>query len=48
MINQRVAALRSLMQEKNIDCYIIPSFDAHQSEYVADHWKSRQIFAYCF
>lgn len=42
MINQRVAKLRSLMKEKNIDCYIIPSFDAHQSEYVANHWKSRE------
>lgn len=30
------------MAEKNIDAYIIPSFDAHQSEYVPEHWKARQ------
>ncbi len=41
MINNRVASLREQMKEKQIDCYIIPSFDAHQSEYVADHWKCR-------
>ncbi len=30
------------MAEKGIDAYIIPSFDAHQSEYVPEHWKARQ------
>ncbi len=29
------------MAEKGIDAYIIPTYDAHQSEYVGDHWKSR-------
>ena len=42
MINQRIQALRTEMTKKQIDCYIIPSFDAHQSEYVAEHWKCRQ------
>ncbi len=42
MINNRVASLRAQMKEHNIDCYIIPSFDAHQSEYVAEHWKCRE------
>jgi len=41
-IKDRVEALRKLMKENKIDAYIIPSFDAHQSEYVADYWKSRQ------
>jgi Xaa-Pro aminopeptidase len=40
-IRERVSELRRLMKEKNIDAYIIPSCDAHQSEYVAEHWKSR-------
>ncbi|XMB85250.1 aminopeptidase P family protein [Mycoplasmatota bacterium WC44] len=40
-IKNRINALRREMKEKGIDAYIIPSFDAHQSEYVADHWKSR-------
>ena len=30
------------MSEKNIDAFIVPSFDAHQSEYVPEHWKARQ------
>lgn len=41
-VKKRIEKLRSLMKENKIDAYIIPSFDAHQSEYVADHWKSRQ------
>ena len=41
-IKDRVEALRKLMKENKMDAYIIPSFDAHQSEYVADYWKSRQ------
>lgn len=30
------------MQKHGLDAYIIPSNDTHQSEYVADHWKSRE------
>ena len=40
-IKNRVENLRKLMKENKMDAYIIPSFDAHQSEYVADYWKSR-------
>lgn len=40
-VREKIEAMRNLMREKKIDAYIIPSFDAHQSEYVADHWKSR-------
>ena len=41
IINERISSLRKLMSEKGIDAYIIPTYDAHQSEYVGDHWKSR-------
>ena len=41
-IKERIEALRKLMKENKMDAYIVPSFDAHQSEYVAEHWKSRQ------
>lgn len=41
-IKDRVEQLRQLMKENQMDAYIIPSFDAHQSEYVAEHWKGRQ------
>ena len=42
MIAQRLDALRKLMKENGIDAYVIPSADAHQSEYVASYWKSRE------
>jgi Xaa-Pro aminopeptidase len=39
--NQDVDKLRLLFSQKNIAAYIIPSSDPHQSEYVAEYWKSR-------
>ncbi|MDO9578115.1 MAG: aminopeptidase P family protein [Candidatus Cloacimonadales bacterium] len=41
-INERIAALRKLMKEHDFSAYIIPSFDAHLSEYVAEHWQARK------
>ncbi len=41
-IDNRIEALRVEMQKHHIDAYVIPSSDAHQSEYVNDHWKSRE------
>ena len=41
-INQRLAALRELMQREHLAAFIFPSTDPHQSEYVADHWKGRE------
>ncbi len=40
-IMNNLTALRSAMKEKNIDAYLIPSADFHQSEYVGEHFKSR-------
>lgn len=40
-INQRINKLRELMDEKNIDFYIIPTSDPHQSEYLADYYQTR-------
>ena len=40
-INQRINKLRKLMKEKGIDAYIIPTSDPHQSEYLADYYKTR-------
>jgi Xaa-Pro aminopeptidase len=37
----KVAALRKLMQEHQIDAWIVSSSDPHQSEYVAEHWQAR-------
>lgn len=41
----RVKALQEIMREKGVDAYIIPSSDSHQSEYVADYFKSRQFIS---
>jgi Xaa-Pro aminopeptidase len=41
-IREKIEGLRQLMKQNNLEAYIIPSFDAHQSEYVAAHWKSRE------
>lgn len=45
MIAERLQALRNYMASKNLDAFIIPSTDPHQSEYVADHWKLRAYFS---
>lgn len=42
IIRDRIEKLRLLMKEKGMEAYIIPSFDAHKSEYVAEHWKCRE------
>jgi Xaa-Pro aminopeptidase len=41
IFNKRLAALRAKLSAHGFDAYIIPSSDAHQSEYVAEHYKSR-------
>ncbi|MBM7833987.1 aminopeptidase P family protein [Clostridium sardiniense] len=40
-ILKRIESLRSLMKKRGIDYYIIPSGDAHQSEYVCEHYRGR-------
>lgn len=45
MINERIAKLRSVMKEKDIFAYIIPSADYHQSEYVGEFFKGRQFIS---
>ncbi|MGE4272356.1 MAG: aminopeptidase P family protein [Desulfitobacterium sp.] len=42
MVQERIAKLRKLMQENQVDAYIVPSSDSHLSEYVADHFKCRE------
>lgn len=41
-VDQRLSALRTWMRDHKLDAYIVPSSDPHQSEYVADKWKSRE------
>ncbi len=40
-VQERLTALRQLMFQNNIDVYLVPSADNHQSEYVGEYFKSR-------
>ncbi len=39
--NEKIKNLRRLMKERGITAYIIPTYDPHQSEYLAEHFKTR-------
>lgn len=39
----KVAALRLLLQSRQLDAYIVPSEDPHQSEYPPDFHKRREF-----
>lgn len=41
-VNEGVDRLRSWMKENGFTAFVFPSSDPHNSEYVADHWKSRE------
>ncbi|ULB34709.1 MULTISPECIES: aminopeptidase P family protein [Proteiniphilum] len=41
-IPERLAALRHFMEAKKLDAFIIPTTDAHLSEYPPKHWESRK------
>lgn len=42
IITERVRALRTYMQERNLQAFIFPSTDPHCGEYVPEHWMARQ------
>ena len=41
----RIQKLREQMKCKNIDFYIIPTLDFHNSEYVGDYFKIREWYS---
>ncbi len=41
-IPERLLAMRQFLKEENIDAFIIPSTDAHLSEYPPKYWESRK------
>lgn len=43
-IRERLLRLRKVMQEAEIDYYMIPTADFHNSEYVNDYFKVREYF----
>ena len=40
-IQERLSVLRNQMQQHKIDIYLVPSIDAHNSEYVPECWQRR-------
>lgn len=43
MIQERLKALREEMKKRNIDIYVVPTSDFHESEYVGGHFKARKF-----
>lgn len=43
MIQERLQALREEMKKRNIDIYVVPTSDFHESEYVGEHFKARRF-----
>lgn len=41
-VKDRIASIKDALKKSRLDAYIISSSDPHQSEYVADHWKTRE------
>lgn len=44
-IDTRLEQLRSLMKDRKIDAYIVATSDPHQSEYLADYYKTREFIS---
>ena len=42
MIKERLVALRAEMKKRNIDIYVVPTADFHESEYVGEYFKARK------
>lgn len=42
-VKQRIEKLRELMKANNIDLYVVPTSDFHQTEYVGEHFKARKF-----
>ncbi len=42
---EKLASLRKLMKQYDLNAYIIPSTDPHQGEYIAEHWQTREWFS---
>ena len=45
MIEERLAHLRQQMKEREMDVYLIPTADFHESEYVGEYFKCRSFMS---
>ncbi len=43
-VSEKLAALRSALQARQLNACIIPTYDPHQNKFLADHWKGREWF----
>ena len=43
MVRERLQKLRAEMAKRNIDIYVVPTADFHESEYVGEHFKARKF-----
>lgn len=44
-VREKIEQLRTLMKERNMDAYMIPTSDFHETEYVGEHFKARQYMS---
>ena len=42
---EKLEKLRMLMKERNMDIYMIPTSDFHETEYVGEHFKARDYMS---
>ncbi|MEG0290820.1 MAG: aminopeptidase P family protein [Erysipelotrichaceae bacterium] len=45
MIKERIKQLRKYMEERNMDAYIIPTSDFHETEYAGEYFKARKYMS---
>ncbi len=45
MVNDNIARLRGLMEEKGISMYVVPTSDFHDSEYAGEYFKARTFLS---
>ena len=45
MITQRISKLREKMMENNVQAYIIPTSDFHETEYVCEYFACRKYMS---
>ena len=44
-VGEKIGKLRKKLRENNLDAYYVTGSDAHQSEYVAPHWRTRAFLS---
>ena len=44
-MNNKIDAIRKLMEDNGVEAYLVPSSDPHQSEYVPEFWQRRKFIS---